>query len=58
MLINTGRAVRKSGARGGAKRMIYAELDRQVDNRNRVAYDACKYLPHQGDREKARRRHG
>ena len=53
--INTGRAVKKSGKGGAEKRMIYANIEVLRDNSERRRYDAAKYLPHQNEREKARR---
>jgi tRNA(Ile2) C34 agmatinyltransferase TiaS len=55
MRINTGRAVRKSGSKGREKLMVAGEIEILRDNSERRAYDAVKYLPHQGEREIARR---
>lgn len=56
MLLNSGKAVKKSGARGKKKIVEFHEVPIYRDTREREAYDKCKYLPHQNDREKARRR--
>jgi hypothetical protein len=53
--INTGRAVKKSGAKGKQKVMIFAAIEIYRDNSERARYDACKYLPHQNEREMQRR---
>lgn len=53
--INTGRAVKKSAKNGKPKKMIFDVIEIKRDNSERERFDASKHLPHQGDREIARR---